>query len=60
IDHLTPFTERDDGDGGGSTCPGNGGPACGKHNRHKEGGYAVWRDPTGHWHTHQPDGTEIQ
>jgi len=60
IDHLTPFTERDDGGGGGCTCPGNGGPACGNHNRHKENGYTVWRDPTGHWHTHRPDGTEIE
>jgi hypothetical protein len=60
IDHLTPFTERDDGGGGGCTCPGNGGPACGKHNRHKEHGYTVRRDPTGQWHTHRPDGTEIE
>jgi hypothetical protein len=60
IDHLIPFTERDDGGGGGGTCPGNGGPACGKHNRHKERGYSVWRDPAGHWHTHRPDGTEIE
>ena len=60
IDHLTPFTERDDGGGGGSTNPGNGGPACGKHNRHKEAGYTVWRDPTGRWHVHRPDGTRIE
>ncbi len=60
IDHLVPFTERDDGGGGGRTNPGNGGPACGKHNRHKEHGSTVWRDPTGRWHTHRPDGTEIE
>ncbi len=59
IDHLVPFTERDDG-GGGRTNPGNGGPACGKHNRHKEHGYTVWRDTDGRWHTHRPDGTEIE
>jgi hypothetical protein len=60
IDHLTPFTERPDRQGGGRTNPGNGGPACGKHNRHKEHGYTVWRDPTGHWNIRRPDGTEIE
>ena len=60
IDHLVPFSERDDGGGGGRTNPGNGGPACGKHNRHKEHGYTVWRDTHGRWHTHRPDGTEIE
>ena len=59
IDHLRPLAERDDGSGGGRTNPDNGGPACGKHNRHKEHGYTVQRDPTGHWHTIRPDGTEI-
>ena len=60
IDHLVPFSERDDGGGGGRTNPDNGGPACGKHNRHKEHGYQVWRDTDGRWHTHRPDGTEIE
>ncbi len=60
IDHLVPFTERDDGSGGGRTNPGNGGPACGKHNRYKEHGYTVWRDNHGRWHTLRPDGTEIE
>jgi hypothetical protein len=60
VDHLGPFTERPDGRGGGCTCPENGRPACGKHNRHKESGYTVWRDPTGHWHVQRPDGTEIE
>jgi hypothetical protein len=60
IDHLRPFTERNDRGGGGRTNPDNGGPACGKHNRHKEHGYTVRRDPTGHWHTTRPDGTEIE
>ncbi len=48
------------GTGGGTTNPHNAGPACGKHNRHTQAGYTVWRDPTGRWHTHRPDGTEIE
>jgi hypothetical protein len=32
---------------------------CARHNRWKQHGYRTWRDPTGHWHTHRPDGTEI-
>ncbi len=53
IDHLTEHSRR------GSTCPGNGAPLCGRHNRWKQRGFSVWRDPTGHWHTARPDGTEI-
>ncbi len=60
IDHLVPFGERDDGGGRGRTDPGNGGPACGKHNRFKEQGFSVWRDADGRWHVHRPDGTEIR
>ena len=37
----------------------NGGLRCGKHNRFKEHGFHVWRDPAGTWHTIRPDGTEI-
>ena len=44
---------------GGRTRPGNGAPACGRHNRLKEHGYTVWRDPSGEWHTYRPDRTEI-
>ena len=44
---------------GGRTNPGNGAPACGRHNRLKESGYRVWRDPVGRWHTYRPDGSEI-
>ena len=44
---------------GGRTNPGNGAPLCGRHNRLKETGYRLWRDPTGQWHTYRPDGTEI-
>ncbi|CAN5904178.1 hypothetical protein BH23ACT2_BH23ACT2_22310 [soil metagenome] len=54
-DHLRPWGDRR----GGSTNPGNGGAACGKHNRHKERGFTVTRDPAGHWYTYRPDGTEI-
>ena len=52
-DHLTAWTD------GGGTDPGNGAPLCVRHNRLKQAGYAVWRDPTGTWHTYRPDGTEI-
>lgn len=44
---------------GGETHPHNGGPFCGRHNRHKQKGFAVWRDPSGVWHTYRPDGSEI-
>jgi Domain of unknown function (DUF222) len=53
-DHTTPWA-RD-----GPTRPGNGGPACGRHNLWKQRhGYITTRDPTGQWHTYRPDGTEI-
>ena len=32
---------------GGRTNPGNGAPLCGKHNRWKQKGFTVWRDPAG-------------
>ncbi len=44
---------------GGSTSPGNGAPLCGTHNRTKEQGYRITRDPAGTLHVHRPDGTEI-
>lgn len=49
----------DDWSRGGTTDPGNGGPRCRRHNRVKNRGFTVWRDPTGTWHTYRPDGTEI-
>jgi hypothetical protein len=52
-DHTKPAAH------GGCTCPGNGAPACGRHNRLKQSHYTVWRDPTGCWRTCRPDGTEI-
>lgn len=54
-DHLEAFN----GSRQGSTCPGNGGPLCGKHNRFKQHGFTVHRDQRGRWHHHRPDGTEI-
>ena len=53
IDHRKPWAH------GGATNPANAGPLCGRHNRHKEHGYTVWRDPPGHWHVYRPDGVEI-
>jgi hypothetical protein len=54
-DHTTPWAA-----GNGPTRPDNGGPACGRHNRWKQQhGYTTVRDPTGHWRTYRPDGTEI-
>ena len=44
---------------GGRTDPGDGAPACGMHNRLRNKGYTVSRDPTGHLRVHRPDGTEI-
>lgn len=52
-DHTTPWAND------GPTRPGNGGPACGRHNRWKQHGYRTERDRNGHWHTYRPDGTEI-
>lgn len=53
IDHSIDHAD------GGETHPHNGGPLCGRHNRHKQKGFAVWRDPEGVWHTYRPDGSEI-
>ena len=57
-DHLEAWHARD-GTGGGTTCPDNGGPLCGRHNRLKHHGFTVHRDADGTWHVHRPDGTEI-
>jgi hypothetical protein len=53
-DHSTPWAT-----GHGPTSPHNGAPMCARHNLFKQRGYQTWRDPTGHWHTYRPDGTEI-
>jgi Domain of unknown function (DUF222) len=52
-DHTHPHQH------GGTTSTTNGGPACPHHNRHKNLGFTVHRDPNGYWHTHRPNGTEI-
>ncbi len=52
-DHLLPWGHE------GPTKSGNGGPACGYHNRWKSTGHQTWHDPQGHWHHYRPDGTEI-
>lgn len=52
-DHLTAWADC------GTTSADNGAPLCGRHNRHKTGGYEVWRDGNGRWHTRRPDGTEM-
>lgn len=45
---------------GGPTTQENGTLFCGRHNRHKERGYAVWRDPTtGQIRISSPAGEEI-
>jgi Domain of unknown function (DUF222) len=54
IDHSIDHAD------GGLTNPGNGAPFCGRHNRWKQKGFSVWRDPCGEWHVHRPDGTEIE
>lgn len=43
----------------GHTDPSNGAPLCGRHNRLKNSGYRIRRDPAGDWHTYRPDGSEI-
>jgi len=57
IDHLRPWSEP--GGPGGRTDPGNGAPACGRHNRLKHHGYAAHRDAAGQIRVTRPDGTEI-
>jgi hypothetical protein len=52
-DHLHPRRS------GGRTNPGNGAPACGRHNRLKEHGFTAYRDQRGRMHVLRPDGTEI-
>ena len=44
---------------GGHTRPDNGGPACPRHNQHRNHGYHAHRDPDGTWHIYRPDGTDI-
>ena len=53
IDHSLEWA-RD-----GTTDPRNGGPGCGRHNRFKNRGYTVHRQPDGTWLILRPDGTPI-
>ncbi|MCB0970981.1 MAG: DUF222 domain-containing protein [Acidimicrobiales bacterium] len=53
VDHVLSWR------GGGRTDQENAGLLCGRHNRIKESGFTVHCDPDGTWHTHRPDGTEI-
>lgn len=53
VDHATPFHDE------GTTSTANANIDCGRHNRLKEHGFRVWRNPNGQWHTYRPDGTEI-
>lgn len=55
-DHLVGFN----GPGKGRTSPENGAPTCGRHNRMKEQGFTVRRDPDGTLAVHRPDGTRIE
>ncbi len=58
-DHLAPWVDPTGRSPGGATSPANGSPGCGRHNRHKQRGYRVGRDPTGTIHVYRPDGTEL-
>ena len=60
IDHLDPWTPRPDGTGGGHTNPHNGAGACGRHNRLKETGYTVHRQPDGTLSIQHPDGHQLE
>jgi hypothetical protein len=52
-DHTIAWRQTHD------TSISNGGLRCARHNRFKEHGFHVWRDPAGTWHSIRPDGTEI-
>ncbi|MFZ1440368.1 MAG: DUF222 domain-containing protein [Candidatus Microthrix subdominans] len=54
IDHLHEHGR------GGTTSPSNSAPLCGKHNRWKQKGFTIQRDPTGGWHTARPDGSQLE
>ena len=44
----------------GVPAPATGRPAAGDTTGRRRRGYTVHRDATGRWHTHRPDGTEIE
>ncbi|MEZ5408137.1 MAG: DUF222 domain-containing protein [Acidimicrobiales bacterium] len=54
IDHLHDHAK------GGPTNSTNGAPLCGFHNRWKQKGFSITREPeTGRWRTYRPDGSLI-
>ncbi len=53
VDHLTEWHHH------GPSDQRNASPLCGTHNRLKNLGFRITRDPRGRWHTWRPDGTEI-
>lgn len=57
--HHTQVDHRDPRSNGGPTTQVNADILCGHHNRWKHRGYAVRRDPSGRWHVHRLDGTQI-
>lgn len=52
-DHVVDYAKEP------RTCPDSGAPLCGRHNRWKQKGFRIWRDPAGYFHTYRPDGSEI-
>ncbi len=52
-DHVKPWSDD------GPSAPANGAPACPRHNRAKNRGFATRRDAQGGWHVYRPDGTEL-
>ena len=52
-DHTTPWEQS------GVTDANAGGPLCDRHNRWKTRGFTTRVDDHGRWHTHRPDGTNI-
>lgn len=54
IDHVHEHAK------GGATNPANAAVLCGRHNRWKQKGFTIWRDPTGRWHAQRPNGTQIE
>ena len=53
IDHLTDYAH------GGQTCPEEGAPLCGKHNRWKQKRFIIRRNPDGTYRTLRPNGTPL-
>ena len=54
VDHLIEHSRN------GPTNPSTASPLCGKHNRWKQKGFTVRRNPGGTWHTTRPDGSQLE